>query len=358
MRISTGVLKTNARVVRAKIPPEVQLMAVVKADAYGHGLVESARAFLEGGAQRLAVAIVEEAAKLRQAGIRCPVLILGGCTAATVFEAVEIGAAQTVFRDDMLLALQQAARNLGKKAKAHLKIDTGMSRIGIRGDEALERIIDVWKKCPDVEMEGIFTHFCVAETDEDFTAMQAEKLKKAVEYVRGQGFSPIVHAAATGAFLDERYQFDMVRPGIAMYGAGADVPGIMPAQTIVTRPVRIERIKAGDTVSYGRIFKAQRDTVVMTVPIGYGDGYRRVFSGKSQAIVRGKRVSQIGRVCMDMTMFDVTDVEGVALSDEVVLLGAQGDQRITPDELAAIADTIPYEIMLEFLPRLRRVYVD
>ena len=205
-------------------------------------------------------------------------------------------------------------------------------------------------------MAGVFTHFCVSETDPQFTDMQDRNFREAVNEVRNAGFSPIVHEAATGAFLEKKYQYDMVRPGLAMYGMGAPVEGIEPAQTLVTRPVRIERIAKGDSVSYGRIFRAERDTIVMTLPIGYGDGYPRILSGKSQAIIRGKRVKQIGRVCMDMTMFDVTDVPGVDLSSEVVLMGTQGNETITPVELADLIGTIPYEIMLSFKARVRHIY--
>ena len=358
MRVSLGVLEKNARAIRASIDPRVKLMAVVKADAYGHGIAEGARAFLKGGAQRLAVAISEEAAALRRAGITSPILILGGACRDSIFEAVEADAAQAVFNAEMLRCMQEAARKLGRRAKAHLKIDTGMSRIGVRGDAELKAVLEAWKACPDVEMEGIFTHFCVSETDPEFTAMQNNAFERAVQTARAAGFAPIAHAAATGAFLDARYQHDMVRPGLAMYGMGAPVEGIEPAQTLATYPVRIERISRGDTVSYGRIFRAERDTLVMTVPIGYGDGYPRLLSGRAQALVRGQRVNQIGRVCMDMTMFDVTDVPGVSLEDEVVLMGTQCGERIAPQEMADLVGTIPYEIMLGFLPRVRRVYVD
>lgn len=358
MRVSTGVLERNARALRAKIDPKVELMAVVKADAYGHGIVEGARAFLNGGAQRLAVAIAEEAQALRQAGIACPILILGGGCRESVIEAAAVDAAQAVFSAEMLGWLQEASEMLGRSVKAHLKVDTGMSRIGVRGKAELLKLLDAWKKCPGVIMEGIFTHFCVSETDPEYTAQQNAAFEDAVCEARRAGFAPVAHAAATGAFLDPRYQHDMVRPGLAMYGMGAPVEGIMPAQTLVTRPVRIELIHRGEGVSYGRIFRAQRDTLVMTVPIGYGDGYPRALSGRAQALVKGRRVDQIGRVCMDMTMFDVTDVPGVSLEDEVVLMGAQGEERITPTELADKVDTIPYEIMLGFLPRVRRVYTD
>lgn len=354
--ISAGALTQNARLIRSRLPENVRLMAVVKADAYGHGLAYAARAFIEGGAQMLAVAIVEEAVALREAGFDCPILILGGAGETSIYEAVHINASQAVFTPDMLMATEKAAQKYGVKAKAHLKIDTGMSRIGVKGDEALSEMLDTWKNCPDVEMEGVFTHFCVSETDKEFTEIQNGRFMEAVATVKAAGYNPITHAAATGAFECMDYMHDMVRPGLAVYGFGAKMEGLVPAQRLVSRPVRIERIQPGETVSYGRIFTAERETVVMTLPIGYGDGYPRLLSGKAQAIVNGKRVNQIGRVCMDMTMFDVTDVPDVTLDSEVVLMGSQGDETITPVELADIVGTIPYEIMLSFKARIRHIY--
>ena len=354
--VSARALTHNARLIRAGLPDNVRLMAVVKADAYGHGLTFAARAFLDGGAQMLAVAIVEEAVKLREAGFECPILILGGAEASSIDEAVRIGASQSVFMPSMLRTMEAAAVRHGVFAKAHLKIDTGMSRIGVRGDGELNAMLEAWRECPHVIMEGMFTHFCVSETDPEFTALQNDRFLNAVVRVRGAGFAPITHAAATGAFENPKYMHDMVRPGLAMYGFGARQQGLVPAQRLVSRPVRIERIAAGDTVSYGRIFRAERDTLVMTLPIGYGDGYPRLLSGRAQAIVGGRRVDQIGRICMDMTMFDVTEVPGVSLNSEVVLMGSQGNETITPVELADKVGTIPYEIMLGFKARIRHIY--
>lgn len=356
MTVSARALTHNARLIRSRLPESVRLMAVVKADAYGHGLAYAARAFLEGGAQALAVAIVEEAAALREAGVTAPILILGGAGEDSIDDAVRIGASQAIFTPDMLHAMEKSAVKYGRTAKAHLKIDTGMSRIGVKGDRMLAEMLEEWKKCPHVEMEGMFTHFCVSETDKEFTDLQNGRFKAAVREVMKAGHMPVAHAAASGAFETAEYMHDMVRPGLAMYGFGAKMEGLVPAQRLISRPVRIQRIAKGETVSYGRIFTAERDTTVMTIPIGYGDGYPRILSGRSCAIVEGVRVRQIGRVCMDMTMFDVTDVPGVSLQSEVVLMGSQGDECITPEELAELAGTIPYEIMLGFKARVRRIY--
>lgn len=359
MRISEKALYENARAIRESIPKNVKLMCVVKADAYGHGAVFAAQAMLRAGADAFAVAIVDEAVELRQAGFEQSILILGGGDDLSLREAVSINAAPAVYRSDMLDVLQDEAVRRGVRAKAHLKIDSGMSRIGVRDECALERLLEHWhERCPNVEMEGVFTHFCVAESDVKFTRLQNESFRAAVERVRSAGFAPIAHAAATSAMADTAFQYDMVRAGIGLYGTLApELEGrLQYAQTLVAHPIRIERIVVGESVGYGRTFVAGRETRVMTVPIGYGDGYPRILSNRASALVCGRRAPIIGNVCMDMLMLDVTDIPEANLQSEVVLMGAQGNERITPDELASLAGTIPYEIMLGFSPRVRRRY--
>ena len=361
LRISHGALEANARALRARVPARVKMMCVVKADAYGHGAARLAPRLERAGlADGFAVAIVEEAARLREAGVRGMILILGGAREDSLREAVRLGASQAVYDAASLEALAGEARRLGVRAKAHLKVDSGMSRIGVRTMDELEALLARWKDCPEVEMEGAFTHFSAADADPAFTAAQDAAFSRMLERVRAAGFSPIAHAAASSAMLDGRYQHDMVRAGIALYGCGMpSMAGeLRCAQTLAARPVRIETIQPGDTVGYGRTFCAARETVVMTLPVGYGDGYPRILGGRADVLVRGRRAPVIGRVCMDMLMADVTDVPGVSLEDEAVLLGRQGGEEISPDELAARADTIPYEIMLGFLPRVARRYVD
>ena len=355
LRISTDAIAHNARVFRARIPSGVRMMCVIKANAYGHNSVRAAKKLLKAGAaDAFAVAIVEEARTLREAGIEAPVLILGGACEDSLREAVRLNVSQAVYDTWMLDTMQDEAARSGIRAKAHLKLDTGMSRIGVRDAQALDRLLDHWKRCPDVAMEGVFTHFCVADTDPEFTEIQRQRFVRGLEIIRAAGYSPIAHAAATSAMLDPNLQFDMVRPGIGLYGTG--VPGLEGelryAQRLTTRPIRIQRIAEGDTVGYGRTFTARRDSVIMTLPIGYGDGYPRLLSNRASVLVRGKRAPQVGRVCMDMIMADITDILGVTLDDEVVLMGTQGEAVITPDELAEQAETIPYEIMLGFGARV------
>lgn len=354
IRVSTAAIVKNARVIRRHIPDKVRMMCVVKANAYGHDAVKLAAALSAAGIDAFAVAIVEEAEALRRAGIGGMILILGGAGEESLRQAVRAGVSQAVYAPRMLEVMQDEAQRTGLRAKAHLKVDTGMSRVGVRGRDDLAALLECWKRCPDVEMEGAFTHFCVADSDPEFTALQKRRFDDALAAVRAAGFHPIAHAAASSAMLDPALQYDMVRPGIALYGTG--VPALegelRGAQTLSAKPVRLQWIRPGDTVGYGRTFTARRDTLVMTLPIGYGDGYPRLLSGRAPVLVKGRRAKLIGRVCMDMVMADVTDIPGVTLEDEVVLLGRQGDDCITADELAELAQTIPYEIMLGFGARV------
>ena len=359
LRISERALYNNASAIRSAIPENVGMVCVVKANAYGHGAVEAAKTMLAAGANAFAVAIVEEAEALRAAGIAQPVLILGGGNEDSLRRAVRADVSQAVYDADMLDVLQDEAARCGRTAKAHLKIDTGMGRIGVRDMNALNALLAHWRdECPQVRMTGIFTHFCAADSDAEFTELQNARFREALDAVRAAGFSPAAHAAATTAMMNSRYQYDYVRAGIGLYGTLLpELDGKLEyAQTLATYPVRIERIAAGESIGYSRTFYAPRDMRVMTVPIGYGDGYLRALSNRASALVCGRRARVVGNVCMDMLMLDVTDIPQADMNSEVVLMGAQGTERITPDELAELAGTIPYEIMLGFSERVPKVY--
>lgn len=355
LQIQGTVLGDNVLQLRRRLRNKARMMAVVKANAYGHGIVSAAKTALSCGADQLAVATCEEGIALREARVRAPILILGGSTEREAVAAVGHQLSQSLFDKGTLLAMQREAVRLDTVAHAHLKIDTGMSRVGLVGMAELEEMLELIRACKHVKIEGIFTHFASALDDPEFTREQNARFLRAVERVRQMGYRPIAHAANSEAMLaDETLWHDMVRPGIAMYGASVRhlCPELLPAQRLVSRAVRIERIAQGETVGYGRTFETARDTVLMTLPVGYGDGYPRTLGGRAAVLVRGRRAPVVGRVCMDMLMVDVTDVPGVTTDDEVVLLGAQGDLRITPDELAMLAGTIPYEIMLGFTQRV------
>ena len=355
LEISLAALEHNAREIRAALPKNVKMMAVVKADAYGHGAPEFAQRLQAVGADALAVALVEEGMALREAGVTLPILVLGGADESSFGDAIRSDISLAVYDVPSLRALEAAAGE--GSASAHLKIDTGMSRVGVRSEAALEEILSAWKECPHVRMDGIFTHFCDADEDLEYTREQNARFERAIARTRAAGFKPLAHAAATSAALKPEFQHDMVRPGIGLYGLLLpELEGRLElAQTLVTRPLRIETLEPGDTVGYGRTFTARRETRVMTLPIGYGDGYPRLLSNRADVLVKGRRAPVAGRVCMDMLMVDITDVPGVTLEDDVVLLGRQGAECISPEELARHAETIPYEIMLGFSARVHRI---
>ena len=352
-----NVIESNMRIVRRFCGNGPRQIAVVKADAYGHGAVAVSKRLLRCGADELAVATIDEAVELREAGVAAPILILGGSTDEALIEAAARDVCPAVYDERALKVLAGAARSLGHAVAAHLKVDTGMSRIGARGQAALESLLDAWRAEKGVRMAGMFTHLAAAD-DPDFTETQLSAFDGACALAEAAGFRPMRHAAASeGIARGPRAWYDAVRPGIVLYGCSVSglFPGIEPAQTLTTRPVRLARIAPGETVGYGRTFTAGRDTLVMTLPIGYGDGYPRALGNKADVLVRGRRAKVVGRVCMDQIMVDVTDIPGVGMDDEVVLMGRQGDERVTPDELAALVGTIPYEIILGFSQRVTRV---
>ena len=358
---SLSAVEHNFRIVRAFCQDRTRYIAVVKADAYGHGMVPVAKRLLACGATALAVATVDEALTLRDSGITSPVLVLGGTPESAFEEAVRQGVSLAVYDAETLKALSRTAEKADRPALAHLKLDTGMSRIGVRTDEALSALLDVWQNCPRVTMEGAFSHFAAADSDPEFTALQKARFDSGCRMIAERGYKPIRHiAASTGIALGAPCFYDAVRPGIVLYGAEVNrlFPDIVPAQTLTARPTRDEWIDAGDTVGYGRTFRAARRTRLLTLPIGYGDGYPRALSNKADVLIEGKRARIVGRVCMDQLMIDVTDIPEATLNSEAVLLGAQGKERITPDELARLSDTIPYEIMLGFTSRVERRIVE
>jgi len=359
--IDLNAIRHNVGVMRAAAP-DVDFLAVVKADGYGHGAVPVARAALEAGAKMLAVAIPEEGVELRKAGIDAPILVLGGAEEEASEEIVRHDLTQTVFEEGRIRALAAAGRKLGCAAKVHLKLDTGMCRIGVRTQEAVHTLVSLIDGLEGVELTGCFTHMATA--DEDWQAgtlaqiARFEMLTKALEQVHPGKI--IKHAANTASiFRYPQAHYDMVRGGIALYGypPHPEISGLRPAMRWISRAVYVKTIEAGERVSYGGLFEAKRETRVMTVPIGYADGYSRALSGKGCVLVRGQRAPILGRVCMDQIMVDVTDIPDAQTGDEVVLLGAQGDEMIDADEMAAWIGTISYEVICSPSQRVPRVYV-
>lgn len=361
--IDLDAIRHNVRVMRASTQSGAAFLAVVKANGYGHGAVQVARAALDAGASMLAVAIPEEGIELRQAGIAAPVLVLGGAEKEASEDIVRHDLTQVVFDEESICALAAAGRQLDRVAKVHLKLDTGMCRIGVRTAEeaqALTRLID---SLEGIELTGCFTHMATADEDaREGTLAQLARFEKLTAAISAVHPGKIVcHAANTASiFRYPQAHFDMVRGGIALYGypPHPEVRGLRPAMRWVARAVYVKTISPGDRVSYGGLFEAKKETRVMTVPVGYADGYRRGLSGKGCVLVRGQRAPILGRVCMDQIMVDVTDIPGAQAGDEVVLLGAQGEEMIDADEMAAWLDTISYEVICSPSSRVPRVYIN
>jgi len=361
--IDLRAIRHNVGVMRSYLKDGEDFLAVVKANGYGHGAVQVARAALDAGAKMLAVAIPEEGVQLRQAGIDMPILVLGGIEeeAADIIAACNL--TQVVFDEERILALERAGEKYDRKVCVHLKLDTGMNRIGVRSKEEVQQLVRLIDNLDHVELTGCFTHMATA--DEDFcedTHAQIARFGALCEAIAEVHPGKITrHAANTASiFRYPQAHFDMVRGGIALYGYPpfAEDLGLKPAMRWVARAVYVKTIQPGDKVSYGGLFEAKKPTRVMTVPVGYADGYRRGLTGKGCVLVRGQRAPILGRVCMDQIMVDVTDIPEAQAGDEVVLLGAQGNDMIDADEMAAWLSTISYEVICSPSARVPRVYVN
>ena len=354
-------IRHNARTLVSVAAPAA-LCAVVKADGYGHGSVEVARAAIEGGATWLAVALAEEGVVLRDAGIEAPILLLSEPPIAAWFEAVRNRLTPTVYTVEAIDALAEVAATAAEPIRVHLKVDTGMHRVGAAPEDvvALAQRIDA---AEGLHLEGLWTHLAVAdELDSDFTSLQLERFDAAQKTVAAAGIVPdCVHASnSAGALFHPGGRFDMVRSGISLYGYDPALVGdvdLHPALELKARVTFVKRVPAGDAISYGLRHRFDRDSNVATVPIGYADGVpRRLGLVGGEVLVRGKRRLIAGVVTMDQITVDCGDDE-IAVGDEVVLLGQQDDETITADDWARLVDTISYEILCGIGPRVPRVYL-
>ena len=355
----------NIRAFQRMLPPGTQIMAVVKADAYGHGAAEVAQAALQAGAARLGVAILEEGILLRQKGLTAPIQILGVSAPGTENAVVAYNLIPTICTLASARNFAAVGQALGKTIPFHAKLDTGMGRIGLRADKLLE-FSNGLQALSNLEMEGVFSHFAKAdETDQTYTAQQLRAYQHCLEVLQAQGWQPRIRCLANSAaaMATPAALFDMVRLGISLYGLypSAEVNharvALQPVLSWKTRIAHLKTVPAGEAISYGGMFVAPRPTVVATLPLGYADGLRRrLWQTGGQVIVKGCRAPLIGRICMDMCMVDVTDAPGVAVGDEVVLIGKQGHEAITAEEMAARLETINYEITCLVGKRVPRVY--
>lgn len=356
-------IRHNIQVVKEQLKPQTKLMAVVKANGYGHGAVRVAKTALECGVQWIGVAIVEEGMALRQAGITCPILVLGASPVEQAPLVVANGLTATLCTWDEAVALSQAAQAIGTVAQAHVKVDTGMGRLGLLPEEVIPFLVKV-RELPALRISGLFTHFATAdECDRSYFQAQYRTFSRIVEEVKRQGIDiPLIHAANSAAAITAPdSEFDMVRLGAAIYGLQPapllKVLDLKPALSLKARVSYVHRVPEGSGISYGRRYVAARNTKIATIPVGYADGYSRLLSNKAEVLIHGKRFRISGNICMDQFMVDVGD-EPVQLGDEVVLIGRQGEEEVTASELAEIMGTIHYEVVCLLSERVPRVYIE
>ncbi len=362
--VDLNAIKQNIINIRKNLPEGTKFCAVVKADAYGHGSAMVSKAAIEAGAEWLAVAIPEEAAVLRAEGITAPILVLGPSNLWQSEMAAELDLSIVAASRECVRIAQEAAAKYKKKLKLHIKVDTGMNRVGARTPEEFEGILSDIEKSELLELEGVMTHFAAAdEADKTYTKLQNEKFGRFIESIRERGFSPIVHAANSGASIDcPGMSYDMVRAGIAMYGCypSSEVDKsirLCPAMSVHTKISYIKTLPAGEKISYGCTYTTPCEMRIATLPIGYADGFNRLLSNQGEVLICGKRAKVVGRVCMDQTLVDVTGIEGAKVGEEAVCIGRQSKDEITADEFAARCGTINYEILCAISPRVPRLYL-
>lgn len=359
-------LAHNIKEVRKHTKEDALVTAVVKANGYGHGSVEISRTFLENGADRLAVAILTEAIELRKGNITEPILILGYTPPVQYDKVLEYDLIQTMYNYDEAKILSNKAKEENKIVTIHLKIDSGMGRLGFLPTvESIEDIMNIFK-LPNIFVEGIYTHFAKAdETDKTHVDGQFEKYTKFVNTLKEKGLNiPIKHVSNSAAIIDlPDLNADMVRAGIMIYGyypsdeVNKDDIKLKPAMTLKAKISNLKTVEKGTGISYGQIFVTEKLSKIGTIPIGYADGFIRLLTGKAEVYIKGKRVNVVGKICMDQCMIDLSDVEDVKIGDEVVIFGYEEELYPHVDELAKKIDTINYEIICMVGRRIPRVYI-
>jgi alanine racemase len=362
--IDLDAIISNTSSLKAHVGENTELMAAVKANAYGHGAVPVARAVLEGGATRLAVHRALAGVQLRQAGITAPILIMGYTLPAESECVVRWDLTPTVNSRPQAEALSAAAEAQGKARPVHINVDTGMSRYGLLPDKVLG-FVRLVSKLPGLVLEGLYTHHAVAElADKTFARHQFSVYMDVVRHLEAAGFAfPLKHVSNSAAALDlPEMALDMIRCGIVLYGLYPSdevkpVISLHPALALKSRVTRVRTLPTGASISYGRTFIVDKPTRVALIPVGYGDGYHRLLSNRGAVLIHGQRAPIVGRVCMDQFVVDVSHIPAVQLHDEVVLIGQQGQEQIPAEEVARWAETINYEVITSLLPRVVRIYL-
>jgi len=356
----------NYKQIRNNLPRDVGIMSIVKADGYGHGAVEIAQILQKEGVNYLAVAIASEGAQLREAGITTPILVLGYTPAADIPILIDHDLTQTIFSYEMAKFISYEASKLEKRIKIHIKVDTGMGRIGFLAYPAsIKEIVDI-NQLPNIEIEGIFTHFSSAdEAESSYTKEQTSIFHGFLKELQQVGIEiPMIHAAnSAGIIMHKNTYFNMVRLGIALYGhypseeTATHGIGLIPAMSLKTQVVHVKELPKGHTIGYNRTYITEEKTKIATIPIGYADGYARRLSNKGRVLIRGEYAPVVGNICMDQFMVDVSHINYVGVGDEVVIFGKQKEKEIAVEEIAQMLGTINYEIICMIGKRIPRIYV-
>lgn len=364
IEVNLEAVSHNIKQIKSKLSPGIQLLAIVKANGYGNGAVEVAHVCIDEGVNMLGVALIEEAIELREAGIKLPILVMGSIYPFDNYKKIiEYDLIPTVASIESGRKLVEICRAEKAVCKVHVKIDTGMGRIGVVPSSAVS-LVKFLVSSKELELEGIYSHLASADSDSYFTEKQIVDFSKLLDMLRIEKidimYKHIANSAAIQKYKESHY--NMVRPGLSLYGL---LPFAKEAQLIdlknvmswKTRIIFLKKVPIQTSISYGRTFVTKRESLIATIPVGYADGFSRFLSNKGEVLVKGKRAPIVGRVCMDMCMLDVTDVGGVRVGNEVVLIGKQGDETITVEDVASIIGTINYEVVCNISKRVPRVYI-
>ncbi len=358
--VNLGNLAYNFRRIKKLLAPDVKTMVCVKADAYGHGMIPVSKRLASCGVDYLGVASIDEGIKLREAGINLPILILGAILKEDARPLFIYGLMPTVFTEELACYLNKKAAGRRKKIKIHIKVDTGMGRIGVLYDDALSFIKKIYK-LKFIEIEGVFTHLSCADTNANFTRYQIGIFSRLIENLRREAIDiALFHCAnSIGLINFKESHFNLVRPGLIIYGLypkeGLEIK-LKAVLSLKTKVVHAKQVPRGYGISYGRTYITGGKTNVVTLPIGYGDGYPRNLSNRADVLIKGRRFKISGMICMDQMMVDVGNLK-IKPGEEAVLIGPQGKENISAEELAVLSRTIPYEILCSLGSRLPRVYI-
>lgn len=361
--IDLKAIRYNLRRIKDSIDKNVKILGVVKKDAYGHGIREVSKAITKEGVDYLGVASLDEARELRNIGIKDKIIVLGSILPDEIEGVLKFDVVQTVSDLDIARSISKLAQKKNKKINIHIKIDTGMGRLGFWHEEAVE-VIKKIKALKNILIEGIFTHFPSAEEDEVFTKRQIKYFDSLVKELQKQNINiPLRHTSNSMALIDFKdSHMNMVRPGLIMYGLypREDLMKnlkLAPALSLKTKVSHVKSVSKGRSISYGRTYITKKDTRIAIIPVGYGDGYSRHLSNRGWVLIKGKRAPIVGRICMDMSMVDVGHLKDVRPGDDVVLIGTQCRERIRLEEIASLTDTIPYEVVCNIGHRVPRIYI-